>query len=189
MKRSHIIRVCFIVSIALYPFMIFFGLQVLPPGFFGLVLVALLAMRYGVLLPEERPILLPILLVFLTYALSATVLKSTGMLLFYPALVNFCLCAVFVYSLRHGEPMLLRIVRARKIPLSKHGPKYLGNLTAVWASFFAANGMISIWTTTLSIATWTAYNGLISYFLIATLVTGEWVFRRYYKRRMGVASP
>jgi uncharacterized membrane protein len=39
----------------------------------------------------------------------------------------------------------------------------------------------------LSIEIWTFYNGLLSYFLVATLAGGEWVFRRRYKRRMGVS--
>jgi len=186
-KRSQAVRVGFILCIALYPFIIYFGIQVLPASFFGLVLVVLLAMRYGVLLPGERPILLPILLIFAAYAIVAMVLKSTQMLLYYPALVNFCLCAVFVGSLRQGEPLLLRIVRARGMPVSKHGPKYLGRLTIVWACFFAANGAVSMWTATLPIEVWTLYNGLLSYFLVAALAGGEWLFRRHYKRRMGVS--
>jgi uncharacterized membrane protein len=38
----------------------------------------------------------------------------------------------------------------------------------------------------LSIELWTLYNGLVSYFLVAILVGGEWLFRRHFKRRMGV---
>jgi uncharacterized membrane protein len=186
-KRPQAVRAGFILCIAVYPFIVYFGIQVLPASFFGLALLALLAMRYGVLLPDERPILLPVLLIFAAYAIAAMVLESTRMLLYYPALVNFCLCAVFVGSLRQGEPVLLRIVRARGMPVSKHGPKYLARLTLVWACFFAANGVVSIWTAALSIEIWTFYNGLLSYFLVATLAGGEWVFRRRYKRRMGVS--
>jgi uncharacterized membrane protein len=185
-KRPQAVRAAFILCIALYPFIVYFGLQVLPPSFFGLVLVVLLAMRYGVLLPNERPILLPVLLIFAVYAVVAVVLQSRQMLLYYPALVNFCLCTVFVGSLRQGEPLLLRIVRARGMPVSRHGPAYLFRLTAIWAGFFAANGAASIWTATLSIELWTLYNGLVSYFLVAVLVGGEWLFRRHFKRRMGV---
>lgn len=188
MKRARAIRALFILSVALYPFIVYFGIQVLPPSFFGLVLVVLLAMRYGVLQPEERPVLLPILLVFMTYAILTAVLQSTRMLLYYPVLVNLCLCSVFVISLRRNDPLLLRIVRARGMPVSKHGPRYLARLTGVWAGFFAANGLLSLWTTTLSLATWTLYNGLISYFLIGVMVTAEWLFRGHYKRRMGVET-
>jgi uncharacterized membrane protein len=186
-KRSQAVRAGFILCIAVYPFIVYFGIQVLPASFFSLALVVLLAMRYGVLLPNERPILLPVLLIFAAYAMVAVVLESTRMLLYYPALVNFCLFAVFVGSLRQGEPLLLRIVRARGMPVSKYGPKYLCRLTVVWACFFVANGAVSVWTAGLSIEVWTLYNGLLSYFLVAALAGGEWIFRRHYKRRMGVS--
>jgi uncharacterized membrane protein len=185
-KLSGTIRIVFILTIAFYPFMVYWGIQLLPPSFFGLVLVMLLAMRFGVLLPKERPILLPLLLLFFVYALAATVMQSTRMLLYYPALVNFSLFAVFAGSLYRDEPVLLRIVRARGIPLSKYGPTYLNRLTAVWAGFFAANGFVSVCTASLTIESWAFYNGLISYFLIAALAGGEYLFRGHYKRRMGV---
>ena len=189
MNYSLLIRIFFIACIAAYPFIIFFGIQHLPPSFFGLLLLTLPGMRYGMLLPEERPILLPILLVFVVYALTATILKSTSMLLYYPALVNFSLAIIFINSLRLGDPLLLRFIRARGWPISEHGPQYLYRLTAIWVVFFMVNGLISIWTTMLSIESWVVYNGLISYFLVATLVGGEFVFRHYYKRRMGLDSP
>lgn len=186
MKRSGTIRGIFILSIAVYPFIVYFGIQVLPASFFGLALIALLAMRYGVLRPQERSILLPVLLILLSYALAATMFGGTVMLLYYPALVNFCLCGVFIASLYRGSPILLRIVRARGMHISEHGPGYLRRLTAVWAGFFAANGVISLATIATSMAAWTLYNGLIAYLLAGALFGGEWLFRGYYKRRMGV---
>lgn len=74
MKLSGAIRIFFILVIATYPFIIYFGIQILPPGFFGLVLVTLLA--------------------------------------------------VFAASLR-SEPLLLRIVRASGMPISRYGPACL----------------------------------------------------------------
>lgn len=189
MTRSALIRVAFLACIAAYPFIIFFGLKYLPPSAFGLALLALLAMRYGILLPAERPILVPMLLVFLTYALTAALSQSQAMLLYYPAVVNFTLSGVFLYSLRQGDPLLLRIIRARGISVSVHGPRYLYRLTGIWAAFFIINGLISIWTSTLSIEAWTLYNGFLSYCLVAVLVGAEYAFRRYYKRRMGVDTP
>lgn len=189
MTRQTFIRALFVTCIAAYPFIVLLGIRYLPPSFFGIGLLLILALRYGVLLPEERPILVPMLLVFVTYALSATILDSQPMLLYYPAVVNFTLCGVFLNSLRQGEPLLLRIIRARGIPTSKHAPAYLYRLTAVWAGFFVINGAVSIWTSTRGIEIWTLYNGFLSYCLVALLVGVEYVFRRYYKRRMGVENP
>jgi len=187
--RSTLIRALFMICIAAYPFIILFGLKYLPPTFFGVALLFLLAMRYGILLPEERPILVPMLLIFISYALVAAISGSQSMLLYYPAVVSFTLCAVFLNSLRQGEPLLLRIIRARGIPMSVHGPRYLYRLTAVWSGFFIVNGLISIWTSTQSIEIWTFYNGFLSYLLIAAFVGVEYAFRRWYKRRMGVENP
>ena len=186
MNRLIPIRVLFLACIAAYPFIVYFGLQFMPPSAFGLALLVLLAMRYGVLLPSERPILVPMLLIFVTYALTATLSGSQLMLLYYPAVVNDTLCGVFLNSLRQGDPLLLRIIRARGWPISEHGPKYLYRLTAVWAAFFVLNALISIWTSTQSIEIWTLYNGFLSYCLVAVFVGVEYLFRCYYKRRMGI---
>jgi uncharacterized membrane protein len=181
--------VAFLACIAAYPFIVFFGLKHLPPSVFGLALLVLLAMRYGILLPAERPVLVPMLLIFVVYALTATLSQSQAMLLYYPAVVNFTLSGVFLNSLRQGDPLLLRIVRARGMHISAHGPRYLYRLTGVWAGFFILNGLTSIWTSTLSIEAWTLYNGFLSYCLVAVFFAVEYVFRRYYKRHKGVAKP
>jgi uncharacterized membrane protein len=183
---ATLVKGLFFLSIAAYPFIIFFGFSYLPPSFFGLVLLALLGMRFGVLRHEERPVLLPILACFAIYALVATLLESSTMLLLYPAMVNFSLCTIFVISLWRGDPLLLRFIRARGWPVSKHGPRYLYRLTAIWAGFFLMNGLISIWTIPFGIEVWTAYNGLIAYLLVAVLIGGEYLFRRHYKRRMEI---
>ncbi len=189
MKQAMFVRIVVVIFFFTYPIIVYFGLNFLPPSFFGLILVAILAMRFGVLLPAERLVLLPVLMVLLAYAITTMILDSTSMLLFYPALVNFILCVVFANSLRYEEPFLLRIVRARGVATSKHTPRYLYRLTALWAGFFALNGMISIWTSTLSMEAWTLYNGLISYLVVAILIGGEVLFRRRYKKRMSDENP
>ena len=188
MKQAMLVRALLVVFFVAYPFVIYFGINYLPPSFFGLVLVVLLAMRFGVLLPEERLVFLPILVVFLGYAIATVIFDSATMLLYYPALVNFSLCLVFASSLRQEESLLLRIVRVRGAVISEYVPRYLYRLTALWAGFFVLNGTVSIWTSTLSMQAWTLYNGLISYFIIAILGASEWVFRRHYKKKMGVET-
>jgi len=187
-KKAPVVRALMTLFIVAYPFLVYFGLSVFPPSFFGLVLVVVLALRFGLLLPAERTTVLPVLVFFLAYAIAAVVLDSARLLLFYPALVNFTLCLVFALSLRSGEPLLLRFVRARGVAISEHTPRYLYWLTLLWSAFFVVNGLVSIWTSTLSMQAWTLYNGLISYFIVAILVAGEWLFRRYYKKRVGVGT-
>ena len=181
-------RVVFIALLALYPFIIYFGLKTLPPSAFGLILAVLLLMRFGIIRPEERKTAVPMILILLAYAVASTLVGSVAMLLYYPVLVNAILFVLFAASLRSGDPLLLRIVRARGIPMSDHGPRYLTRLTGVWAVFFVVNGLVALWTTTASIEIWTLYNGMISYLLVGALILGEITFRRHYKRRLGISS-
>jgi len=186
--RTKFIRIVFVACLMAYPFIVYFGIKSLPPGFFGLVLLILLALRFGVLAPQERPVILPMLIIFMGYAVAAALSGSTQMLLFYPVLVSFSLCAVFANSLRQKESLLLRMVLARGIPIGDHVPPYLHRLTALWAVFFALNGLVAIWTTTASMEIWTLYNGLISYLVVAALIGAEWLFRRRYRKRMGFTN-
>ena len=183
-----ILRGAFVGLLALYPFIVYFGIRVLPASFFGLLLAALVVLRFSVVRSDERAMALPVMLLLLAYAIAASVVGRTQALLYYPVLVNGLLCAIFARSLHKGEPLLLRLVRARGMPMSEHAPGYLTRLTAVWAGFFAANGLVALWTTTAPLEVWTLYNGLISYLLVALLMLGEWLFRRHYKRRLGISD-
>ena len=185
MKRAMFVRVLIAIFFVAYPFIVYFGIKFFPASFFGLLLVAILAMRFGILVADERKVLLPVLSVFLVYSIVTVIIDSAAMLLYYPALVNFSLFITFANSLRCEESLLLRIVRARGVTISEYTPRYLHRLTALWAGFFVLNGFVSMWTSTLSMEAWTLYNGLLSYFLIAILMGGELLFRRNYKKRMG----
>jgi uncharacterized membrane protein len=187
--QANVVKLLVAVFFLSYPFIVYFGLSYFPPSFFGLVLMALLAFRYGVIKSDERTLMLPILLVFLTYAVAMVIVDNDQMVLYYPALVSFVMCAVFANSLRHEESLLLRLVKARGMTTSPHTPGYLYWLTAIWAVFFLLNGLVSLWSSTVSLQTWTLYNGLLSYFIVAILGTGEWLFRRHYKKRKGVSDP
>lgn len=186
MKLSVLIKVLITLVFVAYPFIVYVGIQTVPPSFIGVLLMVLLAMRFGVLRAEERRLQLPILLVFLVYALIATLLRSEKFLLFYPVMVNLVLFAVFVSSLRDKESILLRLVRARGVKISVYGPSYLNRLTAVWAGFFLLNAAVAAWTTTQPLATWTLYNGLIAYLLVAIMMAIEWLFRIQYKKHRGI---
>lgn len=188
MSRASAIRVAFAVLLALYPVVIYFGLRVLPAGFFGLLLALLLALRFGVLGTAERATAIPVFLLLLGYALLAAFTGENTLLLLYPALVNFVMALVFAASLYQGTPLLQRLAEARGMQMSAHSGGYLQKLTAIWALFLAGNGCVALWTMTRSFEFWALYNGLLSYLLIAGLLGGEVLFRRYYKRRMGIVD-
>lgn len=187
--RASIVKALVALFFIAYPFIVYFGLSYLPPSFFGLVLVALLAFRYGVIKSDERKLMLPILLIFMLYAIATVIFDKTSLVLYYPALVSFVMCFVFANSLRAEESLLLRVVKARGMATSEHTPGYLFWLTGLWAIFFVLNALASIWSSTISIQAWTLYNGLISYFIVAILMAAEWLYRRHYKKKKGVIDP
>jgi len=182
-SKPTIWRVVLIGLIALYPFVIYFGIRILPATFFALLLAVVLALRAVVVRPEERATVLPVIMLLFAYAVGAAIAGRTQALLYYPVLVNAMLCVTFAWSLRTGDPLLLRIVRARGIPIGEHGLRYLSRLTSVWAFFFAMNALVALWTTTTTLKIWTLYNGLISYVLVGALILCEWLYRIHYKRK------
>jgi uncharacterized membrane protein len=186
-KRTTL-RVLFVVLLALYPFVVYFGIKILPPSFFGILLALVLLLRLGIIPASARATALPAIVVLLIYAVSAAVLGSELSLRYYPVVVSALLLVLFAGSLRTTESFLFKVVRASRIPMSEHAPRYLRRLTGVWAVFFALNGLVAAWTTTQSIEIWTLYNGLISYLLAALLMTGEYLFRRHYKQKKGVSG-
>ncbi len=93
-----------------YPFLVYFGLRTMPPGFVALVLVALLAAR--VVLGSKKgghdslPYLIAVVVVVILAARSPLVgLKA------YPVLVSVAFAVVFAYSLRWPPTIVERIAR------------------------------------------------------------------------------
>jgi uncharacterized membrane protein len=179
-------RLVFIGLLGLYPFVVYFGIRILPATFFALLLAVVVMLRATVVRAEERTMVLPVILLLFVYAVGAAIVGRTQALLYYPVLVNTLLCISFTLSLRAGNPIFLRIVRARGMPMSEHGPRYLTRLTSVWAFFFAMNALAALWTTTTTLKIWTLSNGLISYVLVGTLILCEWLYRIYYQRKRHV---
>jgi uncharacterized membrane protein len=182
------LRVAFVGFLLLYPLLVYFGLRVLPPSFFGLLLAVLILPRLFALKAGERMLMLPLMLLLFLYAIGATIYGRAQALFYYPVLVNLLMCVTFAASALGDEPLLLRLVRSRGAKLSEHAPRYLKGLTCIWAGFFAVNALIALWTTTASLEVWTLYNGLIAYVLVALLISAEWLYRGHYKKMHGVSN-
>ena len=182
-----IVRVTFVALLTLYPFAVYFGIQFLPVSFFGALLALLVALRFVFTSPEERKSVLPVIALMFVFAVGAALYGKAQALLYYPALMNVMLGVLFASSVRNGDPILLRIVRARGIPMSKYGPAYITRLTMLWAVFFFLNALVSLYTTTQTLEVWTLYNGLFTYVIVALLFVIELLYRRHYKKRMGVS--
>lgn len=100
----------------------------------------------------------------------------------YPVAVSLIMLVVFGGSLLHGMPIVERLARLREPELPSDGVRYTRRVTWAWCVFFVLNGTIAAWTALYaSLATWTLYNGFISYCLMGLMFAGEWLRRRHVR--------
>ena len=104
---------------------------------------------------------------------ASFLLKTHQLLLFYPVVVNAIMLAVFGGSLWSTMPIV-----------EEKGVRYTRRVTQIWCGFFIINGGIALFTALYGdMSLWTAWNGMIAYFLMGTLMAGEWLVRRQVIKR------
>ena len=97
----------------------------------------------------------------------------------YPVFMNAAMLAAFGATLVHGQTMIERLARLHKPDLPPSGVRYTRQVTWVWCGFFAANGLIALWTALAGDwRMWTLYNGGLAYGAMGLLFAGEWLVRR-----------
>lgn len=115
---------------------------------------------------------------------ASYLLKTHQLLLFYPVVVNSVMLAVFGGSLWSSMPIVERLARLREPDLPEPAVRYTRRVTQIWCLFFVANGSIALFTALYGDMTlWTAWNGMIAYLLMGTLMAGEWLVRRRVIKR------
>lgn len=176
--------VCF--SLA-YPVGVYFGLQVMQPRWFGLLILLVLLLRHGQaarrFLSDVRS---PEWLAFGglgVMALGIMATNSVQMLLFYPAAVSVSLLMVFYGTLLRPPSMIERIARLTEPDLPPQGVLYTRRVTMVWCGFFVVNGSLAVLTAFMSREWWVLYNGLLSYIAMGVLFAGEWFVRIRVRHR------
>ncbi|WP_410515737.1 hypothetical protein QO152_18580 [Pantoea allii] len=117
---------------------------------------------------------------------ASLLLKTHQLLLFYPVVVNGVMLAVFGGSLWSTMPLVERLARVSEPDLPEKGVRYTRRVTQVWCVFLIINGSIALFTALYGDMTlWTAWNGMISYLLMGSLMAGEWLVRRKITERDG----
>ncbi|EES0674016.1 TPA: hypothetical protein ACP2SW_002971 [Escherichia coli] len=115
---------------------------------------------------------------------ASFMLKTHQLLLFYPVVVNAVMLAVFGGSLWSAMPIVERLARLQEPDLPEKGVRYTRHVTQIWCGFFIINGGIALFTTLYAdMSLWTAWNGMIAYLLMGTLMAGEWLVRRQVMKR------
>ena len=104
--------------------------------------------------------------------------------LFIPTLINFTLLGVFASTLISPPPLVEKFARVWVQTLSEAEVGYCRRVTLVWCVFFAGNGSLAAGLAMYaSLEAWTAYNGVIAYFLMGALFLSEFLYRHWRFRR------
>jgi uncharacterized membrane protein len=169
---------------AMYPLVIFFLLKHQAAGVGAALVLALLAWRL-----RQQPhrlvwlgaVAVSVLLVLWLFDV-ATIPKLL------PPLIHAGLFYLFSTSLE-SVPLIERFARLERPELPEAVVVYCRRVTRVWSGFFAVNVVLTVWLALQQDdVQWVLYNGLLVYLLIAALVIGEALWRRYRFPDMGHAS-
>jgi uncharacterized membrane protein len=168
---------------ALYPLLIFAGLQFFDPRSVGLLVLVGLAVRYrlhaarlltGFSMVQFVALSIPPLL-----GLAVLATNSETLLRLYPASISASMLILFGVTLLHPPTMVERFARMQERELTAASVRYTRRVTEAWCAFFVINGTIAVYTAAFaSREAWALYNGLIAYLVMGTLFAGERLVRR-----------
>lgn len=173
-----------LVCLSLYPFIVYFGLQHISLRQVSLVLMVLLGLRLllSKTLLTSMPWIKPASILAIIALATTQFFNSDLGLKLYPVIINTVMAITFAYSLKSGPTVIESFARIKEPDLDEKGVNYTRQVTKVWCAFFIINGSIALYTSLFtSLQTWTLYNGLIAYILIALLGLVEWLVRQKVK--------
>ncbi|WP_428773801.1 hypothetical protein [Vibrio sp.] len=169
-----------------YPFFIYFGLEQFGLPAIGILLIVLFVLRISLgnqsRIEELKQLARLTGVTGVGLILLGILFDSHGWLTFYPVVVNLGMLVLFGYSLRQPRTIIERLARLQEPDLPASGVRYTRTVTKVWCGYFIINGSIALYTCFQPLATWTLYNGLISYLLAGALFFIEWIVRQYVRR-------
>jgi uncharacterized membrane protein len=170
--------------LAAYPLAVYWGLAHLSPRIIGLLLLAVLLLRWslgGAAAWQRAALVLAGALAVLAWA-GDTALP----LKLYPVAMNAALLGAFALSLWRPPSLVETIARRREPRLPPEGVAYTRRVTQAWCVFFLLNGSVALATALgASDEIWMLYNGLLAYGLIGAMFAGEWLVRRRVRRQWG----
>ncbi len=173
----------------LYPLLAYIGLTLGSPKIVaaGLIVILLLRYKFGhSLLIDKRYIKLFISSVVVVLGYSLLTDSSIG-IRFYPVVTSMLFLLIFALSLWSKQSVIERVARINEPDLPQSAIAYTRKVTIVWCGFFLLNGSIAFYTALYSdIATWTLYNGLISYCIMGFIGAVEWLLRKRFKYKNSV---
>ncbi len=192
-EESRIRRAMTLAAAALalsYPFLVYFGWQRVNPRLFVGGAIIVLSVRFfasGARVNREMwkdvawPWLFPAGFLGVTFLIG-----RRSLFLYWPAVMSATFLFIFGNTLRHPPPLVERFARLQKPNLTPAEIGYCRKVTQLWCLFLTGNAVIALVLTQRNLLkAWTLYNGLISYFLIGSLMTLEFVYRHWRFRPEG----
>lgn len=117
------------------------------------------------------------------------VLGSEWLTLYYPALVNATLLALWLYSWLHPPTIIERLAPRDHVAVPRKR-RYMRRLTLAWCGVFAFNLVMALVTARLAdLGWWVAWNGLGAYVLVGLFAGGEYAFRKWWRERAEAGTP
>lgn len=176
-----------VLLLALYPVLVYFGLQALEPRW--LVLLIPLALLLGAPLRNPgSPITAAGARIWIpagAFLVLAFLANQESLLRLYPAVINTTLAAAFLHSLYGPVTLIERLARLSEPDLPPEAVAYCRQVTRIWALYMGVSAAIALWTALFaSREVWAIYNGLISYLCIGLLFGVEYLVRRRVRRRV-----
>ncbi len=107
---------------------------------------------------------------------------------FYPMLFDLGVAAAFFGSLFTARPLVERIARVFHPDLPPSGVRYTRHVTQAWGTLMVLVALVSLYTALAApLRTWSLFNGLIVYGVIALAFACEYLVRRRVKRHWEAA--
>jgi uncharacterized membrane protein len=169
----------------LYPAIVYFSLDRLPPGILIALALGTIALRAVAARGEDGRLLLSLLAIVAVFVSALAIADQILAIKAYPVLMSLSAAALFGASLLYPPSLIERIARLRGIVPDAPARFYMRRLSVIWLAFLIGNAgvsaAVSVWG---GMDLWALYNGLLSYLLIGALFFGEMLLRGRIVRRM-----
>jgi uncharacterized membrane protein len=179
-------RVLLGAAILLYPFAAYLGLESGAHEWLGAVLIGFGVLRLWPALggPRARAPEIAMAAVMIGFGAATLLVRSGGLLLFYPCLMSMTALSLFALSMVFPPTVIERFARLREPTLPTEAVRYCRRVNLVWCLFLAANSTVALWTVLQADhRVWLLYNGFLSYVLMGALFVGEFVVRTRLRAR------
>lgn len=172
------------VATAVYPFIVYTGLNQFGPAPLSLVLFGLLLGRVILRGEYHQPEQYAQLALVGSLCLLAAWQKSELILRYYPVAMSLGFAGFFAISLKAKTTLIERFASVFVKDIEEHQRQYMRVLTKLWALLLLLNAGVAAYTACcLSLARWTLYNGAIAYVVFGLFTLGELINRHFYKKR------